>query len=83
MIKICTICLREIETNARNFKYCENCRAGSYRFLVRRWRAQHPNYMRDYYRKNRTIKVAKQQERLQLERQQIIAKLFERRARQK
>ena len=85
MIKTCTVCLREVETNARNFKYCDNCRAGSYRTLQYKWKQAHPNYMRDYRRKKRATKavcdktVGKQQERLRLERQLIIAKLFERR----
>lgn len=59
MIKICTVCLREVETNARNFKYCENCRADSYRAMRHRWNAQHPNYMRDYCRSRRTIKATR------------------------
>lgn len=66
MIKTCTVCLREFETKCHTAKYCPNCRAGSYRFLKRKWKRKHRE---------------DEKERLRLERQQIIAKLFEYRAR--
>lgn len=68
MIKICTVCLRDFETKCHTAKYCPNCRAGSHNFVQLQYRHKK--------------QAAKEQERLRLERQQIIAKLFERRTHQ-
>lgn len=67
MTKTCTVCLREFETKCHTAKYCPNCRTGSRRYVQRQYRRK---------------KQAVEQERLRLERQQIIAKLFERRTHQ-